>query len=156
MGSSQDTQTRTRVFARVIGPFYAIVAVIGAVHAPKTRTVLSDLGVWPWATGAFLLMGGLFIIALHQHWGSVAAVIVSLLGWLMALRGFFALAFPSVFMSLANSVADSVLGPSALWRTFYICVAVIGLYLTYVGWAPVPSGPASQAASPTQDLPHPA
>ncbi|HEY2448021.1 MAG TPA: hypothetical protein VGI49_04250, partial [Mycobacterium sp.] len=58
--------------------------------------------------------------------------IVSLLGWLVVLRGVLLLAFPAAFTSMANSVMD--LG--ALWRGVCIVFAAIGLYLTYVGWAP--------------------
>jgi hypothetical protein len=149
MISLQEPRVATRVFARVFGPFYMIVAGIAAVRAPNTRTQLADLGVWPWATGAFLLMAGLIVIVFHHHWGSLAAICVSLLGWLMALRGFFALAFPSAFMSITNSLS----GANGLWRTFYICVAVFGLYLTYVGWAPAPSQPAPNGENPTEEHP---
>ncbi len=149
MSSLQEPRVATRLFARVLGPFYLIIAVIAAARAPQTRTLLSDLGVWPWATGAFLLMAGLIVIAFHQHWRDLAAVIVSSMGWLMALRGFFALAFPSTFMSITNPVS----GANPLWRVFYVCVAVVGLYLTYVGWAPAPNRPAPHEASPTTDRP---
>ena len=154
------------MFARVIGPFYVITPVIALVRdvvpARDVRSLpglshfgvylpgFSDFGVWPWATGAFILLSGLIIIAFHQYWRSVAAVIVSLLGWLMVVRGLLILAFPATFMSMTNSVTAA----GALWRTVYICVALIGLYLTYVGWKPAPSRPASQAASPTRDHPH--
>jgi hypothetical protein len=71
------------------------------------------------------------------------------MGWLLVLRGLFLLAFPTAFMSMANSV----LGASALWRSVCVCFALIGLYLTYVGWTPAPRS-ISQAASSTPDLPH--
>jgi hypothetical protein len=68
----------------------------------------------------------------------------------MTLRGFALIAFPATFMSMANSVTGT-----AAQRTVYICLTVIGLYLSYVGWGPAaPSRPASQAASSTRDLPH--
>jgi len=57
-----ESQTRTRMFARVLGPFFAIVPVITAVRAHDMRTLLSNFGanpLWAWVTGAFLLMGGL-------------------------------------------------------------------------------------------------
>lgn len=147
MKASQES-ARTRMFARVLGPFYLIITVIAAVRAPTIRNPLSDFGVWPWATGAGLLMAGLIVNAFHPHWRSVAAVIVSLLGWLMTLRGFLDLAFPSAF----TSIAHSALGASALWRTFYICVAVVAGYLTYVGWAPASGRPASPDASQDKGL----
>ena len=105
--------------------------------------------MWPWVTGAFVLVGGLTVVALHQYWRGAAAVIVSLLGWLLALRGLLLLAFPATFMSMANSV----MGAGALWRTICVCVALIGLYLTYVGWMPAAGRPVPQAGSSTPDLP---
>jgi hypothetical protein len=97
------------MFAGMLGPFYAILPVIGAVRAPNTQTLilLSDFAAWPWATGVFAFIVGLFNIAFHQCWGSVAVVIVFLLGWLMALRRFVLLAFPSVVESIAGSVTHS-------------------------------------------------
>lgn len=48
--------------------------------------------------------GGLIIVALHQYWHGSPSIIVSLVGWLLALRGLLLLAFPSTFMSMTNSV----------------------------------------------------
>jgi hypothetical protein len=153
MSSSQESQTRTRMFARVLGPFFVIACITAIVRAADMRAVVSDFGanpLWSWIGGAFVLIGGLIVVALHQYWRGLAAVIVSLLGWLVALRGLLLLAFPTAFMSMANSVIDA----GALWRTICICFAAIGLYLTYVGWMPAPSRPTSHAASSTRDLPH--
>ncbi|MGA8330236.1 MAG: hypothetical protein WB777_13180 [Mycobacterium sp.] len=71
------------------------------------------------------------------------------MGWLLVLRGLLVLSFPRAFMSLANSVLDA----SALWRTVCVCFALIGLYLTYVGWQPAPRQPISRATDSTPDLP---
>ncbi|HTZ15303.1 MAG TPA: hypothetical protein VMC78_17110 [Mycobacterium sp.] len=148
MSSSQAAETRTRMFARVLGPYYAIVSIVGLVHAPKTTPILTDFHVWPWDTGAPILVGGLIIVALHPHWTSLAAVIVTVMGWLDTLRGFALLAFPGNFMSFAHWLT----GPG-VQQIVYICLIVIGLYLTYVGWKPEPSRSASQGASSTPDLP---
>jgi hypothetical protein len=116
------------------------------------RALISDFAanaLWPWVAGAFVLIGGLTIIALHQYWRGPAAIIVPLLGWLIALRGLLLLAFPTAFMSMA----DAVIGAGAWWRAVCMCFVVIGLYLTYVGWIPARSRPTSQPASSTPDLP---
>ena len=152
MSSSQQQQDRTRLFARALGPFFFIVAITAAARASDMRTLLSDFEanpVWPWVTGAFLLMGGLVVIALHQYWRGAAAVIVSVLGWVIALRGLFLLAFPQTFMSAANAA----IGKTALWVPIYLVVAVVGLYLTYVGWSPIPGRPVANADVSTPDLP---
>ena len=135
MSSSQQTPTTTRMFARVLGPFLFIACITAVVRAPDMRALISDFAanaLWPWVFGAFVLVGGLIIVALHQHWRGAAAFIVSLFGWLMVLRGVLLLAFPATFISMANSVIDM----GALWRGVCIALAALGLYLTYVGWAP--------------------
>ena len=152
MSSSQQQQSRTRLFARALGPFFVIVTITAAARASDMRTLVSDFGAnsaWPFVTGAFLLMGGLVVIALHQYWRSAAAVIVSVLGWVLALRGLFLMAFPQTFLSVVNNA----IGMTALWVTVDLSVAVVGLYLTYVGWSPAPSRPVSHADTSTPDLP---
>jgi len=133
MSSSQQSQTSTRMFARVLGPLLVIVDVTAAVRASDMRVLLSEFAassLWPWVAGAFTLLGGLIIIALHQYWRGAAAIIVSLVGWLVALRGLLLLAFPHTFVSMANHM----IGAQAWWRAVCIVFALVGLYLTYVGW----------------------
>ena len=40
-----------------------------------------------------------------------------------------------------------MIGAQGWWVTLCVVFALVGLYLTYVGWAPAPSRPTSQAAS---------
>jgi hypothetical protein len=96
-----------------------------------------------------VLIGGLVVIALHSYWRSPAAIIVSTLGWLVALRGLLLLAFPTAFMSMANSV----IGMGALWLVVCNGFAAIGLYLGFVGWLPSSGRSASQSAVASPDLP---
>ncbi|MBY0286242.1 MAG: hypothetical protein K2X52_03730 [Mycobacteriaceae bacterium] len=133
---SVQAQHRTRMFARVLGPFFTIIAIIVALRAPDMRQLLSEFtasDVWPWVTGAFILMGGVAIVAFHQLWRGPAAIIVSVLGWLLVARGVFLLAFPDTFASVANRV----IGAAVVWQVAYLVSAAVGLYLTYVGWKPV-------------------
>jgi uncharacterized protein YjeT (DUF2065 family) len=94
-------------------------------------------------------VGGLIIVALHSYWRGAAAVTVSVMGWLLALRGLLLLAFPKTFMSMANSMIDA----TALWRTICICVVAIGLYLAFVGWMAETSRPEPRLGRSTSDLP---
>ncbi|TAM67234.1 MAG: hypothetical protein EPN51_14710 [Mycobacterium sp.] len=152
MNSSQQSQGRTRMFARVIGPFLVIVTATAAGRASDMRTLLSQFdanSAWPWVSGAFVLLSGLVVVALHQSWRGTAAVIVSVLGWLTALKGLFLMAFPHTYISAANSAVSG----TGWWMSSLVVMGLIGLYLTYVGWAPAPSRPARQAAAATPDLP---
>jgi hypothetical protein len=151
MNTLQQQQRRTRMFARVLGPFFVIVAAT-TVTRSDMRTLLSDFGAsaaWPWVTGAFLLLASLVIVALHQYWRGAAAITVSVVGWVLALRAVFLMAFPHAFMAAANAV----IGMTALWVSVDIFIGLVGLYLTCVGWGPVPSQPVAQAETETPDLP---
>ena len=94
------------MFARVLGPFLVIVDVTAVVRASDMRGLLSDFvanPLWAWVAGAFILLGGLTIVGLHQCWRGAAVIIVSLVGWLVGAAGVFLLAFPQTFVSVANS-----------------------------------------------------
>ena len=149
---SQQSQAATRIFARMLGPFLVIVDVTAVVRASEMRTLVAEFEanlLWSWVAGAFILLFGLVIIAGHQYWRGVAAVIVSLLGWLVTLRGLFLPALPKMFASVANNMIDA----EASWVALCIVFALIGLYLTHVGWIPATSRPTPEAASSTSDLP---
>lgn len=131
-----ESSSRTRMFARVIGPYFLVVPITAALRAPEMQTLLSDFEaspVWAWFGGAITLLLGLVVVALHPYWNGAPAVTVSVLGWLMVLRGVLLLTFPATLMSAANAV----IGTGALWRIAYLGLALIGLYLTVVGWRPV-------------------
>jgi hypothetical protein len=152
MSSSHQPQFRTRMFARVLGPFLVIACATAGARASEMSSLISAFAgnaLWSWVTGAFVLVCGLVMIALHSYWRTPAAIIVSILGWLVVLRGVLLLAFPTAFISMANSV----IGMGALWRVVCIGFAALGLYLTYVGWMPPSGRSASHAASATPDLP---
>lgn len=152
--SSTQLQPRTRMFARVLGPFLFVLGATVVARASEMRTLLSDFesnALWMWVTGAFVLLIGLVIVALHQSWRGAPAIIVSVVGWLIVLRGLFLLTFPAAFMSAAKAT----IGMGPLWIAVSIVLAVAGLYLSYVGWSRSPSSPvAHEETSTPKDLPH--
>jgi hypothetical protein len=153
MNPSQQAQARTRMFARVLGPFLVVVTATALAQASQMRTLLSEFGaspVWPWVTGAFVVLSGLVVIALHQYWRGTAAIIVSVLGWLTALKGLALMAFAQTYISFAKSAVEA-----SGWRIGFIGLGLVGLYLTYVGWTPHQIRPTAQPlASSNPDLPH--
>jgi hypothetical protein len=132
-----DRSQRTRSFARVLGPFIVVVPAIVAVRAGSIGSQLSSFStdpMWPWVLGALLFFSGLFVVAFHQYWRSVAAVIISLFGWFLLLRGFALLAAPRLIVNAAETAAQTS-GPAVgVVRVGFGLLALCGLYLTYVGW----------------------
>lgn len=132
MPAPRASQARTRAFARVLGPWLAIVPGIIALRAPAMGALASDFfksDLFVWFAGALLVFGGLLIIAFHQYWSSVAAVMISLFGWILALRGVVLMAAPDLYERAAMSM-----GAISLVRLIFGTLIAIGLYLTYVGW----------------------
>ena len=144
--TAEDAQ-RTRAFARVIGPFVAVATVIVAIRLPDLTGLVVDLfanAVLPWMLGAMMLIAGLIVIAFHQYWRSVTAVLISLFGWFVALRGVTLMAFPA---TIETGAGDTLAGHGLLLvaRIFFGLMTVMGLWLTYVGWRPDTTAP-----TPTQ------
>lgn len=135
--TSAERSQRTRSFARVLGPFIAVVTAIVAIRAGSIGSLLTSFStdpMWPWLLGALLFGGGLFIVAFHQYWRSIAAVIISLFGWFLLLRGFVLLAAPQLIVEGAEAATETTSAALGAVRAGFGLLALCGVYLTYVGW----------------------
>lgn len=148
MSVTPQIQPRTRLFARVLGPYLVVAALTMISRMTYMRTTIDAFAadaVWPWVTGAFVLPMGLVIIVLHPYWRGPAATVVSLLGYLTAFKGIALMAFPQTYLPLGHTVINA----SPWWQVFSVIVAVIGLYLTYIGWISTRSHPGTHRAVDT-------
>ena len=50
--------------------------------------------------------------------------------------------------------ADRLIGVVIVWQTVYVVMALIGLYLTYVGWKPAQIDVQGNEVHITVDFPH--
>jgi hypothetical protein len=142
MPATPEAMARTRAFARVIGPFLVIAPGIIALRAPDMESLavaFFENAALVWITGGFLLFGGLLIIAHHQYWSSVSAVLVSLFGWFLALRGVVLLASPQLIERAGQHTSVSGI------RIGFAALILAGLWLTYTGWVVKPPGSGSPA-----------
>ena len=133
MPATPEAAARTRAFARVIGPFLVIVPSIVLLRAPNTGTILAAFfqnEALVWITGGLLLFLGLLIIANHQYWASPTAILISLFGWFLALRGLVLLAAPQ----LIASASAAALTMMPLVRIGFGLLVVLGAWLSFVGW----------------------
>jgi uncharacterized membrane protein len=137
MSAPQQAQVRTRMFARVLGPFFTIVPTTVAVRGGYMQELFTEFKanpMWPWLFGAILLIFGMVVIAFHQYWRSPAAIIISVVGWFLAIRGVLLLTVPRAYDAAGNALYSS--GATAVIWVVFICLASAGVYLTYVGWRP--------------------
>jgi hypothetical protein len=137
MTATSESKARTRAFARVIGPFLIIVPGIIVVRAPEMGAFVPaffENRALPWIMGGFLLFGGLVIIAHHQYWSSAAAILISLFGWFLAIRGLVLLTEPQLIARAAAGAVDAI----PVVRIGFGCLLLVGLWLTFVGWIAKP------------------
>ena len=137
MSIAHDVAEPTRRFARVLGPYFLVLSAVVAIRAPDMSALLEEFAastLWPFVMGAFALLGGIAVVAFHQRWHGAPAVIVSVVGWLLVARGLFLLAFPDTAASAAQRLVDM----PAIWLPAYVVMAVLGLYLTFVGYRGAP------------------
>ncbi|GAA4055071.1 hypothetical protein [Nonomuraea soli] len=130
------TPQRTKVFARVIGPYVAVFTTTIAIRLPDMTAVIGDLFASPalvWTLGAVMLAGGLVIIGGHRHWRGAAAITVSLFGWFVALRGLALIASTSMVEQTVQAVSLSSTA-QAVARIGFALLAAVGLWLAWVGW----------------------
>jgi hypothetical protein len=116
-----------------MGPFLAIVPAIVAIRAPEMGPFASsffDNPALAWITGSLLLFAGLAIIADRQFWSSAAAILISLFGWFLALRGVALLVSPEMDARAAVSAE----GAAPLVRVGFGVLFLVGVRLTFVGW----------------------
>lgn len=155
MSTTPKIQPRTRLFARVLGPYLAIAALTVIGRGTQMRAMVDAFvadAVWPWVAGAFVLPMGLTVIALHPYWRGPAAAIVSLLGWLAVFKGLGLMAFPETYLSMGHTAV----GATPWWQVGSAVFAVAGLYLTYIGWIPAGAAQGSprSAEAVTPELGH--
>ncbi|MGL6234833.1 MAG: hypothetical protein ACRC20_05765 [Segniliparus sp.] len=151
MNTQQQPEATTRLFARVLGPYLVLASATALARGKEIRAAVArSTGneMWAWAIGAFVLLLGIVVVALHPYWRGAAAVAVSLLGWATALKGLSLMAFPSAYLSWAGAVAG---GP--FWLASLVVMGLVGLWLAYVGWAPHKADQGHEAA-PTQKPSH--
>lgn len=133
-----DAPARTRTLARVVGPYLVVMA--AALFARQDTTALllpafmQDAPL-VLATGAFTLIAGLTVIALHHHWTGASAIAISLVGVAAALKGAMLIIAPTLGAAASAAVART---PAAMLVVAALML-VVGVWLSVVGWSGRPA-----------------
>jgi hypothetical protein len=125
---------RTAWLSRLIGLFALVTGfsmlVRGADFADTMNLMIADRPLL-FLIGVIALSAGLAIVLAHNIWsGSVAAVIVTVVGWLSIVRGVFILSLPG---DTARRVLHG-LNLGAVAHIYTVIFLICGIYLTYAGF----------------------
>ncbi len=123
----------TRFCARVIGPLLLIIGAAVLIRFDDLvlmiPAILQDSPL-AFITGIFTLIAGMVLFAAHHHFGSAAAIVITILGGLTIVRGVSLLFAPDLIASFANTVLTS----GAAVQIAGGVTLLLGAWLTFAGW----------------------
>ena len=123
----------TRYLSRLLGVFLLVMAVSEWTQ-PGLLTVVApamvDQPALLWVSGMLTFAAGLAIVLGHNVWDDPAAAVVSLLGWMMTIKGAGLVLIPAAGWT---ALLDAMHYPSH-FGVYTIIPAMAGAYLTYAGF----------------------
>jgi len=124
----------TSIFlARLIGPFFLIVAVSLLINQAQFRAIADEFMHSPalvFLTGLMILPVGLALVLSHNVWVADWRVLITLLGWLTIVSGALRIAAPKRALDVGRKVYAM---PNILYLSAAIWLAV-GAILTFFGY----------------------
>jgi hypothetical protein len=153
----------SKLIARLMGPVLLVMGLgmaLGLWLSPDTltgvmRDFMGNLAII-WLIGVLALIAGLAIVNAHNLWVGDWRVLITILGWLLVLRGVTNLMFPGKIQELGNRMMESHAGP--ILGT--IALIVLGGILSAMGYEdeckkycsamPAKSSAPSRAAKPAR------
>jgi hypothetical protein len=124
----------TSIFlAKLIGPFFLIVALSLLVNQAQFRTIADEFMRSPalvFLTGLMILPVGLAIVLTHNVWTGDWRVLITLLGWLTIVSGAVRLLVPQRALSIGRKLYAK---PNVLYVSAAIWL-VIGAVLCFFGY----------------------
>jgi hypothetical protein len=128
-----DTADRTRYMARALGLFLLVFGIGVALRATTLYLLIpaffSD-GALVFVTAVFGMALGAAMVAAHNRWSSVPAIIISAFGWITFIRSALILIAPAIVATIAANAARIQILPVIAG----LIAALIGAYLIFVGW----------------------
>jgi hypothetical protein len=125
---------RTVFLSRLIGLSFIITALVMFLHGAtfvSTMTVMLHNTPLMFLLCLIMIVAGLAIVLTHNHWSGVAAFIVTLLGWILLVKG-------TLLLMLTPESAETLFINKTHYQDYYHLYTaiqfVIGVYLTYWGF----------------------
>jgi len=137
MMTEQEAQ-RTGLLARALGPFLLLLALTIFMRYETITLVIPTFardGTLILVTGVVTLFTGCLMFAAHHHFKTSAAIAISLLALIFIIRGATLALIPDLVIGVATQIARMPI----VFLGFTTVFAVIGAWLTFVGWFAKPA-----------------
>jgi len=129
----QDIMTTSMFLARLLGPFLLAVGVGILINPKPFYTMTSEVVrsvTLVYLFGLLDFAAGLAIVLTHNVWAANWRVLITILGWLMLIRGAVRILAPETIMGFAAKV----IGNKQLIPISGIVTGVLGLVFFYFGY----------------------
>jgi hypothetical protein len=130
----QDIMTTSIFLARLLGPLLLVVGAGILINPKPFHTVAGEVVrsmTLVLLFGVFDFAAGLAIVLTHNVWAPNWRVLITLLGWLMLIRGTVRILAPELIMGYAKTLLRN----KQVMPVAGIVTAVLGLVLCYFGFA---------------------
>ncbi|PTM94328.1 hypothetical protein C7449_105229 [Mycoplana dimorpha] len=124
---------RSTFLARLLGPTFFTVGLGMLVNLDGYRNVIAEglhFGVLFYLSGLLSMIAGLAIINLHNKWQADWRVVITVLGWLMTIGGFFRMVLPKV----AIATGSIIYAGRASIVVAALMVGTLGAFLSFKGY----------------------
>ena len=116
--------------ASIFGPFLVILGLWMLLYCDQYTKVLSGIkssAALFYTNSVFNLLIGFTVLSQYDLWGWNLLVLITLLGWVMVIRGVMGLFVPQLLM-------DILMGKHGFAKIMGIIPLVWGVFLSYVGF----------------------
>lgn len=130
---TESQSATTRYCARVIGPLMLIIGAIVTIRFDDLMLMIPAMlqdAPLAFITGIFTLVLGLTLLSAHHHFGSAAAIAITIIAALTIVRAVTLLFAPDLVASLSTAMIRT--GPAILAAGGV--TMLIGAWLAFVGW----------------------
>ena len=118
--------------ARVFGLYFVIMALALLVRPQGMNLLIETLKTTRviYVSGLFALMLRIPLVIIHNVWDGTWRVVVTLIVWLVLLKGIFRVLFPGKIVAWVQGLAAN----TGLVKALVWLMLAIGLYLVFVGF----------------------
>jgi len=119
--------------ARLIGPALIVIGVGVLLNEPNYAAMITEATHSPtliYLSGLLSLLPGVAILNVYRMWAAGWRVIITILGWLLAIGGVIRILLPQFTATLAATLYSTSIGLTV----FAVVVLVLGGYLSFEGY----------------------
>jgi len=123
----------TEFIARIIGPIYIVVSIGIVACADTYRKMILEYLESPalcYLGGFLALIFGLLILNFYHAWRADWTVIITIIGWLGAIKGALLIIYPKAVLGYSKKLISSTSG----MRAMGVGALLFGLYLSGKGY----------------------